>query len=95
MTRVIINFLLLVFLVFLGYQWLGLYRQRAAAKEDIVKNQTALSLLREEHNKLQADLLYFRDPVNLGKELKSRFNYAAPGEKLIIIIIPKKEKTND
>ena len=48
-----------------------------------------LKAFKEENLQLQADLEYFQEPENLVKELRSRFNYKKPGEKLIIIVPPK------
>jgi len=35
---------------------------------------------------LLGDIEYFSNPKNLAKELKSKFNYKNPGEKLIIVV---------
>ena len=37
---------------------------------------------------LKADLEYFQNPRNLEKELRARFNYRSPDEKIIIIVPP-------
>ncbi len=34
----------------------------------------------------QTDVQYLANPVNLEKELRSRFNYKKPGETMIIIV---------
>jgi len=41
--------------------------------------------LKDEAERLKADISYFSEPENLAKELKSKFDYKKPGEKLIKI----------
>jgi len=41
--------------------------------------------LQSDNAKLKADLQYFAEPENLAKELKAKFDYKKPGEKLIKI----------
>lgn len=43
-----------------------------------------LNLLKADSASLKEDLEYYKSPENLEKELRSRFNYKNPGEKLII-----------
>ena len=50
---------------------------------------------KKENFELQADLEYYARPENLEKELRSRFNYKKPGEKLIIIVPPKEATTSN
>jgi hypothetical protein len=42
---------------------------------------------------LQAEVKYLANPLNLEKELRGRFNYKKPGEKMIIIV-PKESYTS-
>ena len=55
--------------------------------------QAKLLTASEESEKLRAELEYFRNPANLEKELKARFNYKREGENLIIIIPPQATST--
>ncbi len=41
--------------------------------------------LSKENFDIQSDIEYFSHPENLEKELKQRFNYKKPGEKMMII----------
>jgi cell division protein FtsL len=59
----------------------------------IYKSQANLSLLEEKLKKteidteaLRAELRYLANPSNLEKELRSRFNYRNPEEKMIVIV---------
>ncbi|MEK7634736.1 MAG: hypothetical protein AAB396_02550 [Patescibacteria group bacterium] len=40
----------------------------------------------KENNKIESDIEYFSNKDNLGKELRSKFNYKNIGEKMMIII---------
>lgn len=51
--------------------------------------QTRLDSLRVDSNYLKSDLEYFKDPENMEKELRSRFNYKNPGERLVIGFLQK------
>ena len=51
--------------------------------------QDRLNLLRIDSAHLKADIEYFSSPENIEKELRSRFNYKNPGEKLIIGVLQK------
>lgn len=51
--------------------------------------QDRLNSLKTDSNSLKADLDYFKIPENLEKELRSRFNFKNPGEKLIIGVLQK------
>jgi len=85
MRNAVIAFLLLV-LIFFGLQIHSLYLQNSGAA--VIYNQTKQELFKakEDALKISSDLNYFLNPVNLEKELRARFNYKLPDEKLIIIV---------
>ncbi|MEK7114983.1 MAG: septum formation initiator family protein [Patescibacteria group bacterium] len=85
MIRYIFTAALLVLIGFSGYQGYKLYLQKLSLEKDLAKVNNQLDGIYEENQKLVADLEYFKRPENLAKELKSRFNYVSPGEKLLII----------
>lgn len=85
----VIAIILIVVAVALFWQLFRLilnYRELSGLSESL---SLKLSALKIDSNNLKADLEYFSDPANLEKELRSRFNYKNPGEKLIIIVPPK------
>lgn len=84
--RLILPLVLLVLVVFLGFQLYGLWNQRAALTGRAEKVNAQVETLEAENEKLTADLEYFSNFENLVKELKGLFNYRKPGEKLFIII---------
>lgn len=89
MTRYVITTALLVLIGFSGYQGYKLYLQKISLEKKLTKINSQLDKISEENKNLVADLEYFKRPENLAKELKSRFNYVNPGEKLLIIV-PKR-----
>ena len=86
-------FLILFLLVVLAVSGLQVYRlftQRAELSREINKIQAQASVLEVENEMLIKDINYFSRDENLAKELKSKFNYRAPDEKLIILV-PRQE----
>ena len=61
-------------------------KERNRLKTDSDNLNSRLQALSKENAGLQSDIEYFSRPENLEKELKSRFNYKKPGEKMIIIV---------
>jgi cell division protein FtsB len=45
-----------------------------------------LQQTKAEEQNLSAEMDYLTNPVNLEKELRARFNYAKPGETMVIIV---------
>jgi cell division protein FtsB len=83
------SLILLVILGALSFQLYRLYDQRRALSGDLNKTNLELGALSKENSLLEADMEYFKSPENLAKELKSKFDYKRPGEKLMIIV-PKR-----
>ncbi|OGY98443.1 MAG: hypothetical protein A2681_01470 [Candidatus Liptonbacteria bacterium RIFCSPHIGHO2_01_FULL_56_18b] len=92
--RLMMSVILAVFLAFLGVQIVSFYREEGRVAR--VSEQATAELERavQDRDTLEADFRYFLDPVNLEKELRARFNYRAPGEKLIIIVSPQSSTTS-
>jgi hypothetical protein len=78
--------ILLVLLAFFAWQIrsFSVSGRAAAVQYDDFKAQ--LGKAEADHRDLQNDLNYYLNPVNLEKEVRTRFNYRKPGEKLIIIV---------
>lgn len=59
---------------------------------EMAKQFTALTSefiqLEDNNKKIQGELEYLSDPHNLEKELRAKFNYRAPNEKMIIVVPP-------
>ncbi|MBI4087530.1 MAG: hypothetical protein HY434_01740 [Candidatus Liptonbacteria bacterium] len=80
---------LILFLSTQIYSFLG--RERDAAKT-FSEYQAKLRKATFDKKKLEEELRYYSNQENLEKELKGRFNYKEPDEKLIIIV-PKNQST--
>ena len=63
-------------------------------KTDYEVQKEALAKARADAESLTADYNFYLNPANLEKELRARFNYRLPGEKLIIIVPPRTSSTS-
>ena len=85
---------LLVYIVFgavvsgIGYHLYGAEMELRAATADLKSAMEESARLESEQAKLVEDIEYYSDPHNLEKELRARFNYRSPDEKLIIVVPP-------
>ncbi len=83
-----LTIILLIVLAALIWQLYQLYRQNQELETFLSSIESKVVQFKEENLKFQADLEYFAHPENLEKELRSRYNYKNPGEKLIILVQP-------
>ena len=84
---------LALLLVVLGVQiYFSLVGERQLVREYRTL-QAKLLETQGENEKLNAELEYLKNPENLEKELRARFNYRREGEKMIIIVPPKDSST--
>ncbi len=87
-------FLILFFLVVAvvaGFEVVSLFAQRDSLGSEILKLEAQASILEAQNGRLLKDIDYFSHDENLAKEFKSKFNYRAPEEKLIILV-PRQEE---
>jgi len=78
-----------VFVILLGailYQIYTIDIDRRNLKSEMATVVDEIELVESDSNKLNEKIEYFSDPRNLEKELRARFNYRLPYEKLIIVI---------
>ncbi len=92
MRRVITAMLVMVLAV-LVYDFFQLFIYHGELRRTFSALENKLSQFKKDNSELRADLEYFSEPENLVKELRSRFNYKKPGEKMIIVVPPKTEKS--
>ncbi len=90
--KLIAIIILSVILVLLGMQIYSFSGRYGRVRQDFLELQAKLDKAKTNNNKFQAELNYYLNPVNLEKELRARFNYKSPDEKLIIII-PKNQSS--
>lgn len=79
-------------LVFVGGQLYFSNRSMSVSASALMDRLDALKI---DSRNLKADLEYLKIPENLEKELRSRFNYKKPGEKLIIIVPSRQATTTE
>lgn len=82
-------FLVIISLVFLSFLAAELYSFSArqhSLKSDFQEAKTRLEKLKTDQASLEAELEYLSNPLNLSKEMRSRFNLKKPGENMIIIV---------
>ena len=91
MQKIIIYVASLIVMMYLGYQVYILQSERLSIKGEFDEIQTQYGELQSDNERLQGDIEYLSDPHNLEKELRARFNYRSPNEKLIIVV-PEEEK---
>jgi len=84
--RVFIVIILSIILSAILAQSYFFVKERNRLKTDSDNLNSRLQALLKENADLQSDIEYFSHPENLEKELKSRFNYKKPGEKMMIIV---------
>lgn len=74
---------LLLFVVYEAGAYMMRGREAARRLQEL---ELKLSRARGERDKLEADMLYYKNPDNFEKELRARFNYKLPSEKLVIVV---------
>lgn len=77
---------LLALIVFLGLKILELSRTEDEARENVSELAKRVQTASLEAAQIQANLEYFRRQENLEKEMRSRFNFRLPDEKLMILV---------
>lgn len=90
----IINILLIIVIVFLGWQFFNLYIKNISLERSSNELTATISLIKTENKDLASDISYFSNPENQEKELKSKTNYKKSNEKMIIIIAPAASTTD-
>jgi len=78
--------ILSVFLIFLFGQIWSFSGKAREAEGRYAGLKEELDRAREDKEALKRDFEFYLNPANLEKELRARFNYRLPGEKLIIIV---------
>jgi len=65
-----------------------------ALSSQLSQIETQYKNAEEDYRNLQADYEYYKNPANLEKELRTRFNYRSPDEKMIIMVPPVATSTS-
>lgn len=72
-------------MIILGIQIFSFVSQVHQLDAAYASAQAELTKAQQQEASLQNEQQYLANPLNLEKELRSRFNYVNPGEKMIII----------
>ncbi len=83
--KIVIGLLCLLLLGVGGAELYVLNQERRTLASEVEALKSRLNDLRAENDLLRADIQYFSNPDNLEKELREKWNYRRPEEKLIII----------
>ncbi len=92
--KIILAVILSLFLAFLLYQTWSFAGKENAAGKGAIAMQAELQEAQADLSSLQSDYEFLQNPDNLEKELRARFNYKIPGEKLVIIVPPSSTTTS-
>lgn len=85
--------LIVILIFFVGLQISSLLKDRLAAGVDYEKASKEFQYSEKAKARFQADLDYLAHPENFEKELKSRFHFELPNEK-VLILVPSKTSTS-
>ena len=83
--RFVIIIILIIILIAVLIQAYFILKERDQLKIKLDDLNGRLGVLLKENSDIQSEIEYFSHPENLEKELRARFNYKKPGEKMIII----------
>lgn len=93
-TKIGIAVALIVFLSFLIVQIVKFAGRQHEARAIYDAAKAEYDTAAADHENLKEDFRYYSDPENLSKELRARFNYTLPGEK-ILIFVQEGDSTDD
>lgn len=77
--------ILAVIVVVVSVQAFGLFRKGYGMGKQLRVSKEKMETLSRENEELQAQLNYFSREENLEKEVRAKFNYKRPEEKVMII----------
>ncbi|MDD5710669.1 MAG: hypothetical protein PHV43_01005 [Candidatus Colwellbacteria bacterium] len=90
MKKIFTTIIALLILSWLGFQVYLLQKERITLAKEYQMVKQECDELSVDNLEVAERLNYLAEPHNLEKELRSKFNYIRPGEKLMIVI-PKEE----
>lgn len=84
--KIVIAAILSIVLVFIGIRTYSFFAQERQLSAELADIQARLIKAKYSEESLQAEVQYLANPLNLEKELRTRFNYKKPGETMIVIV---------
>ena len=85
--------ILVIAVILIGVKVAGFWSQENDLSAQLGDITTRYQKAATDHADLTSDVRYLANPINLVKELRSRFNYKQPGETMVIIV-PGTSTTN-
>jgi cell division protein FtsB len=86
MQKAIITIISLAILFGLGSQVYRLQKERISISKEYEEIEQTHDELEADNKEMADKMEYLSEPLNLEKELRSKFNYTHPGEELIIVV---------
>jgi len=84
--RLLLALALLIFLAFLIMNIFSFSADKGAAADKFRSISADLDKAKAEYEKLNEEYNYYKNPANLEKEIRLRFNFKKVGEKMIILV---------
>ncbi len=81
---------LLIILIVVGVELFSMLADTNRLREENAQVDQKLQALEKENKEIQGDQSYYKNPDNLEKSLREKFNYKRPGE-IMIIVVPEKQ----
>jgi cell division protein FtsB len=78
--------ILSIALIFVVAQMVSAIKEEHSLAATFSDVENRLQQTKTEEQSLSAEMDYLTNPVNLEKELRARFNYAKPGETMVVIV---------
>jgi uncharacterized protein YlxW (UPF0749 family) len=73
-------------IIFICVQAFGFWREEKDLSAQLADIEARFTKAQADNANLKQDLEYLSNPVNLEKELRTRFNYKTPGETMVVIV---------
>lgn len=86
LKRAITFGVLLVILIFVGVELFSMLSDAKKLKEENTEITQKLQAVEKENKEVQSNQTYYKNPDNLEKSLREKFNYKKPGETMIIVV---------
>lgn len=77
--------ILSIILLAVAVQVYLIVKERGQLKKELENSNSRFNVLARENTELNSEIEYFSRPENLEKELRAKFNYKKPEEKMMII----------
>ncbi len=84
--KILINVILIIVLLAAWTQIYFIFKELSPLKEKFGILKSRADNLIAENAKIKSEIEYFSRPENLEKELRAKFNYKKPEEKMIIVV---------